>query len=280
MRSVACLIKLIRFTGGLAVLKLANKAIRKLASCTHRCQHLVQWGAMPNPEWYDHFLDQYWGWTHIGSGMPWERGVFSSLALKKDGKVLELCCGDGFNAKHFYASKVRSIVAVDFDRAAIEHAKANFNSPKIVYEVCDIRKGLPSGSFNNVIWDAAIEHFTEKEIDFVMLQVKQSLLGDGVLSGYTVKRRCDGNKLHHDHEYEFSSKNDLLRFLGKHFERVMVFETEHAGRVNLYFYASDNAPLPFDSDWDNSISVKAATESEAGETPSEVVADMQCCILG
>lgn len=253
-----CLIGLIRSLGGVAVLKMVNAAVRKVASFTHHCQHVVEWGKTPNPEWYDHFLDQYWGWGKMGSGMPWERGIFSSLALKKNGNALELCCGDGFNASHFYATQLNSIISVDFDSTAIEHAKSNCNSSKITYKECDIRKELPAGKFDNIIWDAAIEHFTEEEICSIMLNIKNSLTHDGILSGYTITKRADGVKLHHDHEYEFSSKEDAMRFLTPYFQRVKVFETEHPDRHNLYFYASDNAPLPFDVDWERSITTQSS----------------------
>jgi ubiquinone/menaquinone biosynthesis C-methylase UbiE len=239
---------------GLPAVKAFNRAVRKFSANTHYFQHLVEWSSSPHPEWYDHFLDQHWGWSKIGTGMPWERGVFSSLTLLKNGKALELCCGDGFNAYHFYAIHLDSIISVDFDGAAIEHARNNFKNPKITYEVCDIRTSIPSGEFDNVIWDAAIEHFTESEISKIISDIKERLTDKGILSGYTITTRPDGKKMHHDHEYEFSSKEDLMRVLSPHFQRVRIFETDYPDRHNLYFYASERAPLPFDADWDCSIS--------------------------
>lgn len=246
--------KMTRKINGLSLVKELNYSVRKFAATTHYFQHLVEWGSSSNPEWYDHFIDQYWGWPKIGTCMPWERGIFSSIALKKNGKALELCCGDGFNAYHFYAIHLESIISVDFDKKAIEHARKNFKNPKIKYEFCDIRNSIPSGKFDNVIWDAAIEHFTEFEINKIMSDIKNNLMDKGILSGYTIIARSDGQKMHHDHEYEFSSKEDLMRFLSPHFQRVKIFETDYPDRHNLYFYASDLAPLPFDADWDFGIS--------------------------
>lgn len=254
MAKLGALIGVIRSVGGLVVIKKINELVRKFASFTHHCQHMVEWGITPNPEWYDHFLDQYWGWSKTGSAMPWERGVFGGLALKQNGNTLELCCGDGFNATHFYAAKVNSIISVDFDENAIVHAQNNCNNPKITYKKCDIRTELPLGKFENIVWDAAIEHFTPDEINSIMTEIKNRLTPDGVLSGYTITKRPDGTKSHHEHEYEFSSKEDLMRFLTPHFQKVKVFETEHPDRHNLYFYASDSAPLPFDADWKYSVS--------------------------
>lgn len=70
-----------------------------------------------------------------------------------------------------------------------------FNSePNIVYVQKDIRDGLPSGPFDNVAWDAAIEHFTETEIDQIMRELVEHLGPNGVLSGYTIVEAADGRK--------------------------------------------------------------------------------------
>lgn len=247
--------RLTKKMNGLPALKAFNRAVRRFSAFTHYFQHVVEWGSLPNPEWYDHFLDQHWGWSKNCTGMPWERGIFSALCLKKNGQALELCCGDGFNAYHFYATHLESIISVDFDEAAIEHARKNFKNPKISYQVCDIRVSIPSGKFDNIIWDAAIEHFTPTEISKILSSIKERLKDDGIFSGYTITKRPDGKKSHHEHEYEFSSKENLMDFLSPHFQRVRIFETDYPDRHNLYFYASDGAPLPFDADWNAGINI-------------------------
>jgi len=114
-------------------------------------------------------------------------------------------------------------------------------------------KPVPKGIFENIVWDAAIEHFTEDEIAKLMLDIKSRLTPDGVLSGYTIVEREDGVKHLHQHEYEFRSKEDLLRFLTPHFKHVKVFETIYPSRHNLYFWASDSV-VPFDESWAQGIS--------------------------
>ena len=163
--------------------------------------------------------------------------------------MLELCCGDGFNAYHFYSIRAKRIIAVDFDGLAIDHAQRNNKARNISYRICDIRNAIPEGKFNNIVWDAAIEHFTEDEIRSIMNNIKRRLKSDGILSGYTIVEREDGIKQHSLHEYEFKSKEDLVRFLAPHFKNVKVFETIYPSRHNLYFYASDQT-LPFDEDWE------------------------------
>ena len=245
-----------RSFGARWLLQQLNRGMRAVSSFTHHLQHLIEWGGKPTPEWYDHFLDQHCFWTKTGIAFPWERGIFSLLAMKQGAKVLELCCGDGFNAHHFYANRASNIIAMDFDPKAIQSAKRNFKRDNTHYVIGDIRTDVPDGTFDNVIWDAAIEHFTETEIDMLMHVIKQRLGEHGVLSGYTIVERESGLS-HHDHEYEFHSKEDLLRFLTPHFKSVRIFETIYPSRHNLYFFASNGTALPFDADWQYQIS-KAA----------------------
>ena len=231
-----------------------NRAVRKISSVTHYCQHVIEWGAPPTPENYDHFLDQYWQWGKYGNPLPWERGIFSLLAMEKDAKVLELCCGDGFNAYHFYAIRAKSIQALDFDVDVIHLAKKNFKNAKIEYLYGDIRYDLLEEYFDHIIWDGAIEHFSEAEMDGIMKSIKKRLSKNGILSGYTIAESKTGVLSHSEHKYEFKSKEDLFRFLSSYFKKVKIFETIYPNRHNLYFYASDNRPLPFDDAWDKQLS--------------------------
>jgi SAM-dependent methyltransferase len=215
-----------------------NWFLRKVVGWTHFAQYAVQWGINPRPEWFDHFLDQYWQWGTTNNSLWVERGVFSRLVLKDNSSLLEICCSDGFNTRHFYSTKAKSIIAIDFDEDAIPHAMRFNSAPNITYVKQDIRLGLPAGRFDNIIWDAAIEHFTEQEIDTIMAQIADRLGSDGVLSGYTLTEDETGEKSHELHEYEFKDKEDLRRFFTPHFKFVRVWETIYPTRHNLYFTAS------------------------------------------
>jgi len=222
----------------ISLLKGLNFLVRKLSAFTHFAQFAVQWGFAPRPEWFDHYLDQHWQWSAKNNSLWVERGVFSRLVMKPNSKVLEICCGDGFNARHFYSSRASSIIAIDFDKDAIPHARRYNSAQNISYVQQDIRDGLPTGPFNNIVWDAAIEHFTESEIDKIMQELVDRLGSDGILSGYTIVEAKDGRKGNDLHEYEFKDKEDLRRFFTPHFSFVMVWETIYPTRHNLYFVAS------------------------------------------
>jgi len=228
---------------------------RKWAFAAHKRLMIAQWGLAPSPEFMDHHVDLYYQWERYGIPYWLERGIFGNLCLK-GGDVLELSSGDGFNAKHFYSVKSKKVIACDFDPGAIATAKRKNKADNVEYLLRDIRYEMPNGKFDNVIWDAAIEHFTPEEINKIIVNIKGRLHKDGIVSGYTIVERDDGALQNDQHEYEFKDMNDLLRFWKPHFKNVRVFETvydhETHARHNLYFWASDGA-LPFSEEHPHSI---------------------------
>ncbi|MEY4938635.1 MAG: hypothetical protein RIQ93_370 [Verrucomicrobiota bacterium] len=218
------------------------------ARAAYRRLMAIQWGLPPQPEHFDHHIDLYYQWSRTGRGWWVERGVFSLLALKPRGSLLELACGDGFYARRFYAGVCQTVVACDFDRKAIATARRKNAGANIEFVLADVRTRMPPGLFDNIVLDAAIEHFTPPEIGALMRDIRSRLAPGGVLSGYTIVERQDGRKSLSHHEYEFRDKADLLRFLAPHFANVTVFETIYPERHNLYFWASDRT-IPFDATW-------------------------------
>ncbi len=226
-----------------AISRWINIYVRKLVRLTHRIQFLIEW-SVDNPEYFDHNIDMYSSWYKTRESFPVERGVFSSFAMQPNSRVLDLCCGDGFNSYHFYSLRASSVTAIDFDREAIRWAKRNYKATNLEFRIGDIRNDIPDGPFDNIIWDAAVEHFTEIEIISIMEKIKSVMAPEGTLSGYTIIEPSDGGKHLHQHEYEFHNKEDLGRFLKPYFNNVHIFETVFPSRTNLYFYAT-NYVLPF-----------------------------------
>jgi hypothetical protein len=81
--------------------KETSLAVRWVAHA-HRRLMAVQWGIAPMPEHFDHHIDLYYQWLATRNSLWVERGAFGSLALR-GGDLLELACGDGFNARNFYS---------------------------------------------------------------------------------------------------------------------------------------------------------------------------------
>ena len=233
---------------------------RKIASKTHEKLFHAEWDFEP-PENFDHDLDLYWQWGAKGIAHWLERGIYNILALQifDKPKLVELCCGEGFNAKYFYSYVADYVYSCDFDKQAIKEANRKYKSNNVVYEVKDIRYDLKQsiqnaiqGGITNIIWDTAIEHFTPSEIDSIMKELHDILSEkNGILSGHTIVARQNGKSLE-QHEYEFKDKEDLRRFFTPYFKNVIVFETIYKDRQNLYFWASDGV-LPFSESWEHWI---------------------------
>jgi SAM-dependent methyltransferase len=229
---------------------------RLLAKEAHKLKMQLDWDIPQSPEWMNHFQDYYYQLPQKKLTFFLERGILARLAIKdRSGNVLELCCGDGFNTKYFYSPYCARIIALDFDEKAIAHAKKYNSDTTIVYQLADIRSEIPQGNFETVIWDAAIEHFTEIETKEIIGTIKTRLTRGGVLAGYTLVESDSGKSLH-QHEREFRSKEDLFALLNDFFRHVVVLETKPAERHNLYFFASDSKGIPFQKEWTSLISTE------------------------
>jgi SAM-dependent methyltransferase len=226
--------------GGLAAIIAFNRLLRKVSSSSHYVQFVLQWGARPVSGWFDHYLDIHYLWGKTRTPLSCERGILGLLAIKEGAKVLELCCGDGFNTFHFYSIRAGKILAMDLDRHAIASARRNFAADNIEFVAGDIRRDMPKERFDNIVWDASLEYFTADEIPMLMSSVKERLRPGGILSGQVIIQDVQAE----EHSYIFRSPEDLVRFFQPHFENIRLIETWYPSRHNVYFYAS-GAALPF-----------------------------------
>lgn len=240
-------LRTVRLFGGQAVIRWVNRGLRKFVSFTHYVQFIIEWVLMGKnmPHWYDHNLGLYHFWHETRNPLPYERGIFNLLAMRQGAQVLDLCCGDGFFANYFYSNRAGHVISLDVDLGAIQSARRNYSSPNVEYRVANVLTQMPEGKFDNIIWEGALEYFTEDEIQHVMRSIKSRLTDGGILSGYANIQTecCPGQK------YVFKNRADFLRFLQPYFSNIRVFETIYPSRQNLYFFAGEGT-LPFDGDWD------------------------------
>jgi len=220
-----------------------NAWLRALTSLTHHFQYKLEGFLRPSAEWFDHEIDVHWQWVAKQRSTFLERGVLNTLAMVPGAEILELCCGDGFNAHRFYAGHGAHVLAVDHNDSALRHARRHHSRTNVEYRQCDLRSEFPQGPFDNVVWDSAIHHFSASEATAILTSAQAQLRPGGVLSGYTVIEP------HTEYAYtrmRFSSPEELAALLEGVFAHVAVFETPDALRRNLYFFASDTPEaLPF-----------------------------------
>lgn len=226
-----------------APLRMFNASLRALTAFFHHFQYKVEGFLRPSAEWFDHEIDVHWQWVAKQRSMFLERGVLNTLAMAPGAEILELCCGDGFNAHRFYAGRGSRVLAVDYNAQALRHARRYHHRANVEYRQCDIRSELPQGSFDNIVWDSAIHHFSAPETNAILASARARLRPAGVLSGYTIIEP------HAEYAYtrmRFASPEELAKLLEQVFAHVAVLETPDALRRNLYFFASDTrAALPF-----------------------------------
>jgi SAM-dependent methyltransferase len=224
-------------------LRAINAWLRSTTALSHLLQYKVEGFLGHSAEWFDHEIDVHWQWPSLGRASFLERGVLGALTIRPGADVLELCCGDGFNASRFYAGRAGHVLALDHNEQALDHARRRHARPNIDFRLADVREELPPGPFDNVIWDSAIHHFTLSEAAAVLASAHRSLRSGGLLSGYTVIEPGD------DYEYSrtrFARPDDLLALLRSEFAHVAVVETSDPLRRNLYFFAADvRSALPF-----------------------------------
>jgi SAM-dependent methyltransferase len=244
-----------------------NAGFRRLAAAGHHLQFVRQWqlGA-PAPHYFDPFIDLYWKWGRTRNPMSWERGIFGLLALRPGCRQLDLCCGEGFYTHRFYSGRAGSIVAIDFNQAAIAKARRKFNAANIDYRCADIRKDMPQGPFDNITWDAGIEYFTPSEISGILAAAKSRLARGGILSGYCVPDSAfSPGMLDDGRKFAASSPEALGEILHGVFRNATVLRTKYADdfgqRTNCYFYASDGA-LPFDDAWHDLMKWRSQRDEE------------------
>jgi len=239
------------FKGFYAGVDRLTETTRRLALMSHEIQNFCDWGVPPVCEFNNHEINVNYLMPQFKRTFWLEGAAFCGLGLREGMRILELCCGSGFYTDMFYAPFASEIVAVDFDPRALETAARLHPARNIRYEWHDIRHSLPDGPFDAVIWDGAIEHFTEAEIESIMGRLGERMVNNAPLLGYTVAETTEAPE-HPDHETHFEGIADLGALLKRFFTNVRVFERIHPTltpkRHNLFFYASDGI-LPFDSDW-------------------------------
>ena len=151
------------------------------------------------------------------------RGLFNREVMRAGDRVLDICCGDGFFDFLFYSGIAGQVDAIDIDRSAIAMANRYHLANNVSYRVLDcVKEELPQGSYDVVVWDGAIAHFTKDEVANVMAKIKNALGSDGILVGSEALETWEGKTW--DHHLAFPEPADLRQFLLQFFPHVLIKE--------------------------------------------------------
>ncbi len=185
-----------------------------------------------DPLWFPHRLDlESWG-EHRNPHFV-ERGVYSHQVINPGDRVLELCCGDGFYAYHFFACKAAHVDCLDLNIDALSHAREYHALENIRYHRLNIiTDPFPFQTYDVVVWDSAIRRLDVPSIEIVLDKIMTCLKPGGKFSAYEIFEEDEK-------PIEFITpltRKQLEDMFKERFETVEYIRTLTPGRANYYFH--------------------------------------------
>jgi hypothetical protein len=229
----------------------------------------MDWGKITRPEWMDHDQDTFYQYNSNGTFLHLERGIiprfylFNSLIINKEIKnlklkkkinILDLCSGDSYISQKFFYDLSETVVSLDLDPSALKRGKNRIKKNKYMnknhyffpfdIEKLKIKKFLKDKkidiTFDVVLFNAAIEHFKEKQLDFIFTSLKEVMKKRSFASIYTIVEKENEKKyLPEHHEMFFLNKKHLENVVSKYFKYTKSHYSLSKDRYNIYCIASD-----------------------------------------
>jgi len=245
------------------------KFFAKVTSFLYYLLMRLDWGKIPRTEWMDHDQDTYYQFNSNGSFMHFERAIlprlyitnfltekeeFKNLKFKKKLNILDLCSGDSYISQKFFFDMSNIIISLDLDPLALARGKNRIknntyvNKKHYFYEF-DVEKKKKKDlldenkiniKFDVVLFNAAIEHFKEEQLNFIFLSFKEVMKEKSLVSIYTIiEEESEKKYLPEHHEMFFSSKEHLENIVSKYFKFSKSHHSLFNDRCNIYCIASD-----------------------------------------
>lgn len=229
----------------------------------------MDWGKIPRTEWMDHDQSSFYQFNTSGSFFHFERGIiprlyllnflikndeYKNLKIEKKINILDLCSGDSYISQKFFYDLSDTIVSLDLDPVALARGKNRikwnkYMNKKHYFFPFDVEKKkifnfLKSKKinikFDLVLFNAAIEHFKEHELNFIFLSLKEVMSQKSFISCYTlIEDKNDQKYLPEHHEMFFSDKKDLEKIISKYFKFTNSHRSLVNNRHNIYCIGSD-----------------------------------------
>jgi ubiquinone/menaquinone biosynthesis C-methylase UbiE len=175
--------------------------------------------------WFDHRFDflrgpQFWYWQ--------ERGILGSQAIPRGAKVLDLCCGEGFYDRIYFAARAGKIDALDRDQVAVREAMAWNSNPSVNFYVGDVAQDpFPDSGYDVVLCFSALQQMGILELNTLLPKIQATLKRRGIFFG-SVSLIPQNRVLH--------CEQDVNALLERYFASVRVNSSSwFGGRVECYF---------------------------------------------
>jgi cyclopropane fatty-acyl-phospholipid synthase-like methyltransferase len=243
--------------------------LTKITSFFYYLLMKMDWGKIPRPEWMDHDQDTYYQYNSNGTFHHFERGIIprlyllnslikneeiKNLKLYKKINILDLCSGDSYISQKFFYDLSDTVVSLDLDLSALKRGKNRikknrYMNKKHYFFSFDIEKSKIKTflkdkkldiTFDIVLFNGAIEHFKEEQLDFIFSSFREVMKKRSFASIYTIIEKENEKKyLPEHHEMFFSSKKHLENVVSKYFKYTKSYYSISRNRYNIYCIASD-----------------------------------------
>lgn len=159
---------------------------------------------------------------HIGLS-PFYRGFFSSEVIASGDKVLDIGCGDGCFTMRFFSERASRIDALDVELSAIKAAETDNGASNVHYFLADaVLQDFPSNNYNVVVWDGAIGHFSNGDINRMLKKIVKAMRPDGIFVG--------SESLGHegaDHLTVFETIEDVFNLFKPFFKYIQLRQVDY-----------------------------------------------------
>jgi SAM-dependent methyltransferase len=203
----------------------------------------AQWQYV-TPDWFDqrhHLLD-----TEKWFNDYWTESADNVLrVLPYRGRLLDLCCGDGFYDYYFYRKRASEVICVDINETAYRQACRLHSADNITYHLASVLTFEPEpGSFDVVVIRGAIEHFSQENQQLLFRKALKAMKPDGWFCGDTP---ANPDKNEHKqlpaHENEWADEAEMKRELQQVFEHVETCAIETEERTTLFWRCRKCQPV-------------------------------------
>jgi ubiquinone/menaquinone biosynthesis C-methylase UbiE len=131
--------------------------------------------------WFDHRFDvlrgpEFWTWQ--------ERGVLGMQVIRAGAKVLDLCCGEGFYDRMYFAERASHIDALDMDGSAIDLAQALNRRRNLRFYKADVAQDeFPDSEYDTVLCFSALQQMSRAQLDVLLPKIRVALKAGGTFFG-------------------------------------------------------------------------------------------------
>jgi len=138
------------------------------------------WGRAPL-HWFDHRFDilrgpEFWTWQ--------ERGVLGMQVIPAGAKVLDLCCGEGFYDRMYFAERASSVDALDMDGSAIDLAQALNRRRNLRFYKADVAQdNFPDTEYDTILCFSALQQMSRAQLDTLLPKIRAAVKAGGSFFG-------------------------------------------------------------------------------------------------